>query len=111
MKKRQGLESEFQHNLVNELKQRFRDCMVIRLDPRRKQGIPDLLILWEDCWAALELKRSKGAKKRPNQDYYVEKMNKMSFSAFVFPENKEAVLDDLQHTFESKRSARVPRSK
>ena len=108
MKSKQRLESKFQRDLVNELKKRFADCMVIRLDPRRKQGIPDLLILWNDCWAALELKRSKGARKRPNQDYYVERMNEMSYASFIFPENKEVVLDDLQRSFESKRASRIP---
>ena len=105
---RKILESEFQRNLVKELKERFKDCMIIRMDPRRKQGIPDILVLWQDCWAALELKRSKGARKRPNQDYYVERMNEMSYASFIYPENKEVVLNDIQRAFESKRTARIP---
>ena len=105
---RKILESEFQRNLIKELKERFKDCMIIRMDPRRKQGIPDILLLWQDCWAALELKRSKGARKRPNQDYYVERMNEMSYASFIYPENKEVVLNDIQRAFESKRTARIP---
>ena len=64
------------------------------------QGLPDLLILYGEKWASLECKRSATAKKRPNQDYYVEKMNDMSFSRFVCPENKEEVLNELQQAFQ-----------
>ena len=31
----------------------------------------------------------------------VNKMNEMSFSRFVYPENKEAVLDELQQSFKA----------
>ena len=67
------------------------------------QGIPDLIVLFEDKWAALEVKKSRTASHRPNQEYYVEKMDDMSFASFIYPENKEAVLDELQQTFFSRR--------
>lgn len=95
------LESKFQHDLIKELKERFPGCIVTKLDPAHIQGIPDLLILYKDKWATLECKRSESSNKRPNQKYYVEKMNDMSFSAFIFPENKEEVLDELERSFES----------
>lgn len=94
------LERDFQAQLIKELKQRFDGCMVMKLDPDYIQGIPDLLILFKNKWATLECKKSAKASKRPNQEYYVDLMNEMSFSAFIFPENKEEVLDELQHTFE-----------
>ena len=72
--------------------------MVFKMD--QIQGLPDLLILYGEKWASLECKRSATAKKRPNQDYYVEKMNDMSFSRFVYPENKEEVLNELQQAFQ-----------
>ena len=100
------LESTFQSNLIKELKELFEGCIVTKLDSGHIQGIPDLLILWKDKWATLECKRSASAKKRPNQDYYVGLMDKMSFSRFICPENKEAVLNDLQRAFKSKRTAR-----
>lgn len=94
-------ESEFQSKLIKELKERFEGCMVLKNDPEYKQGVPDLLVLYGGKWAALECKRSQNASKRPNQEYYVDRMNQMSFSRFIFPENKEEVLNELQRSFES----------
>jgi hypothetical protein len=96
-------ESEFQRGLIKDLKEMFKGCFVFKLDCQRYQGIPDLLILFNDKWASLECKRACKSSKRPKQDYYVELMNKMSFSRFINPENKEEVLHDLQQTFGIKR--------
>lgn len=93
------LESKFQSQLIKELKDIFPGCMVFKMDPRIYQGIPDILILYKDKWASLECKRDISASKRPNQPYYVDKMNEMSFSSFIFPENKEEVLNDLRRAF------------
>ncbi|MEY8573712.1 hypothetical protein AALD01_04775 [Oscillospiraceae bacterium 21-37] len=93
------LESGFQDRLIKTLEALFPGCMVFKMD--QIQGIPDLLVLYRDKWASLECKRSAKAKRQPNQEYYVGKMNEMSFSRFVSPENKEEVLDELQQIFES----------
>lgn len=93
------LESGFQDRLIKTLEALFPGCMVFKMD--QIQGIPDLLVLYKDKWASLECKRSAKAKRQPNQEYYVGKMNEMSFSRFVSPENKEEVLDELQQIFES----------
>lgn len=93
------LESGFQDKLRNELKELFPGCMIFKMD--QVQGIPDLLILYKDKWASLENKKSANAKRQPNQEYYVDKMNEMSFSRFIYPENKEEVLNELQQTFNS----------
>lgn len=95
------LERNFQSSLIKELKKLFVGCMVIKLDSSYIQGIPDLLVLYKDKWATLECKKSKNASRRPNQDYYVGLMNKMSFSRFICPENKEEVLHELQSAFRS----------
>ena len=79
----------------------FPGCIVTKLDSSDIQGIPDLLILYKNKWATLENKRSKNATKRPNQEYYVEKLDSMSFSRFIFPENKEEVLRELQSAFQA----------
>lgn len=93
------LERDFQANLIKELKDRFDGCIVTKLDSGNVQGIPDILVLYKDKWATLECKKSAGAKKQPNQQYYVQRMNTMSFSRFIYPENKEEVLNDLQQAF------------
>ena len=103
------LENKFKQNLVRELKEKFPDCMVLHLDPNEIQGVPDILILNGSKWAALEGKKSKDAQHRPNQDYYVAKMNEMSYAAFVYPENKEEIINDLERTFAPEGSARLPR--
>lgn len=92
------LESGFQDRLIKTLKERFPGCMVFKMD--RPQGIPDLLILYGKKWASLECKREENAKRQPNQPYYVEKMNEMSFSRFICPENRKEILDELQQAFE-----------
>lgn len=99
-------ENKFQADLKKELKKKFPGCIVTKLDSSDIQGIPDLLILHKDKWATLECKKDKKtyeceAGKRPNQPYYVNKMNEMSFSRFIYPENKEEVLDELCKAFKS----------
>lgn len=97
------LESKFQHDLIKEMKQIFPGCIIMKNDSSYIQGIPDLLVLYSDKWATLECKKNLKANHQPNQDYYVEKMNKMSFSRFICPENKEDVLNDLARLFQIKR--------
>lgn len=92
-------ESSFQHRLIRELQERFPGCMVLKNDANYIQGIPDLLVLYRDRWAALECKRGRNENRQPNQEYYVDKLNQMSFSRFVFPENREEVLNELEQAF------------
>lgn len=89
-------ENDFQSKLKKELKEMFPGCIVTKLDSGDIQGIPDLLILYKNKWATLENKRSENANHQPNQDYYVNKMNEMSFSRFIYPENKDKVLNELK---------------
>lgn len=99
-------ESKFQSDLIKEIKERFPESVVLKNDSSYCQGIPDLIVLYKDKWATLECKKDKTSKHRPNQDYYVDKMNNMSFSAFIFPENREETLDALERTFKSRRKTR-----
>ena len=94
------LERNFQASLIKELKETFPECMVLKNDATYIQGIPDLMVLYKDKWASLECKKSNKESKRPNQKYYVQTMDDMSFSRFIFPENKEEVLNDLREYFQ-----------
>jgi len=97
------IESNFQRKLKKELKARYPGSYVLKTDPSEVQGIPDLLVLYKNKWASLEVKKDKHAKHRPNQDHHVERMNSMSYSAFIYPENKEEILNELDRTFEVER--------
>lgn len=90
------LESKFQRNLINELTDMFPGSVVLKNDAQYKPGFPDLIILYEDRWACLECKASSNAAERPNQAFYVDFLNEMSYAAFIHPENKERVLDEVQ---------------
>lgn len=105
------VESKFQSELIREIKTRFPGSIVLKNDPNYIQGMPDLTILYYGIWATLEVKRDAKASVQPNQMYYVETMNKMAFSRFIYPENKEEVLDELQHTFRFKGQAFFSKSK
>lgn len=94
------LEREFQAKLIKELKMMFPGCMVLKNDSSYIQGIPDLLVLWGDKWASLEVKKLATASKRPNQTHYVEAMNQMSFARFISPETKDKVLYELRQFFD-----------
>lgn len=93
-------ENDYQKGLKKKLKSMFPGCLVTKLDSSDIQGIPDLLVLYENKWAVLEVKKDDTASHRPNQDYYVAKLNEMSFSRFIYPENEEEVLDELYKTFQ-----------
>ena len=97
-------ESNFQATLVKDLKKRFPGCIVMKNDSGHNQGIPDISVLYGDRYALLECKRSETAPHRPNQDYYVDSVNRMGgIARFIFPENKEAILDELESAFRPSR--------
>lgn len=96
----EALESKFQSKLIKEIKERFEGSIVMKLDSGYKQGVPDLLILFKNKWATLECKKNAHASHQPNQDWYVERMNAMSFSRFIFPENKDAIIEELTAFFD-----------
>lgn len=106
------LESDFQGKiLIPELRELFPGCIILKNDPNYLQGIPDLTIFWEGMYALLEVKAGPKSKTQPNQEWYIDLFNEWSFGAFIFPENKEAVLNELQLAFGTKRVARVPKRK
>lgn len=94
-------ESQFQSKLIKKLKKMFPGCVVLKNDPEYIQGFPDLTVFYKDRWAVLECKCSENSSHQPNQDFYISTLNEMSFGRFIFPENEEEVLNDLQSTFGS----------
>lgn len=100
-------ENVYQGKLIRKLKRMFPGCEVLKNDSGYVQGILDLTLYWGPYWAMLEVKASADAKKQPNQDYYVQRMNEMSFAAVIYPENEEEVLTALQAAFSSRGAACV----
>jgi hypothetical protein len=105
------LESEFQAGLKKEVGLILPGSYMFKLDSSEWQGIPDQLILWEDRWAILELKRSANSPFQPNQEWYIDQFNKMSYSSVCYPENKEAVLHEIQQAFGTGRTSRNAKRK
>ena len=95
------VEAEYQRKLITKIENRFPGAIVNKNDPVsiHRQGYPDLLILYKNKWAALETKRVTGASKRPNQGYYVNLLNSMSYASFIYPENEEQVFNELDEVF------------
>ncbi len=100
-------ENQYQAGLIKRLKQRFPGCVVLKNDSAYLQGIPDLTLLWRHTWAALEVKRSEDEPYQPNQQYYLQLLGGMSFSATIYPENEEAVLNELEQEFETRCGSRL----
>lgn len=101
------LENAYQARLIKKLKRMFPGCFVLKNDTDYYQGIPDLLVLYQTKWAMLEVKKSRSSSNQPNQEYYIDLFGEMSFSAFIYPENEEEILDALQRAFSVRRKARV----
>ena len=104
------LERVFQSRLIRKIKKDLPGCIVLKNDPNYMQGFPDLLILDGDRWAALEVKRDAKAKHQPNQEFYVRKLNEMSFARFIYPENERTVRNELYQSLRAGRNARVSQS-
>ena len=104
-------ESKFQNGLIKNIKKNFPDSIVLKTNPNYIQGIPDLIILYRDKWVALECKKSEKAHHQPNQEYYISKMNSMSYASFVYPENERRVLDEMESALRDSRRPRISKSK
>ena len=85
----------------------FPGAIVLKTNANQIQGIPDQIILHRNRWAAFEAKRDENSSCQPNQHYYIDMFNKMSYAAFVYPQNKEDFLYDLQQTFRFSGRARI----
>jgi hypothetical protein len=102
------LESKYQAEVIKKLRKLFPGCIILKNDSSYMQGVPDLTILYGRFWAMLEVKTSENAPHQPNQDWYVTELGKMSFTAFIFPENEREVLRELQQALQPRRASRLP---
>jgi hypothetical protein len=100
-------EAEYQAKLIRKIRDTIPGSIVIKNDSSLMPGIPDLLVLYEDRWAMLEVKMSNDSSYQPNQDYYIDLFSQMSYASFIFPEIEEEVLYDLQFSFGLVREARL----
>lgn len=102
------LERDFQAKLIKTIEHLLPGCLILKNDSGYRQGIPDLLVLYKKRWGMLEVKKSESEPFQPNQEYYIELTNGMSFAAVVYPSNEEEVLRALQHALSpSRRNARI----
>lgn len=104
-------ERDYQPVFIKKVRALFPGCVILKNNPNYMQGVPDLIVLWNDRWAMFEVKRSRpltSADFEPNQEWYIEELDKMSFCACVYPENEQEVLSALQRAFTARRKARVP---
>lgn len=102
-------ERKYQPKVIKRLRDTFPGCIILKNDSNYMQGVPDLIILYCDRWAMLEVKDSESSAFQPNQAFYVSELNHMSFAAFIYPENEDEVFRDLQLALQPRRSARVPK--
>lgn len=91
-------ESQFQARLIKKLNKMLPGIIILKNDPNYIQGIPDLILLYKDRWAALEVKRGAIASVRPNQAHYVRTLHAMSYAAFIYPENESEILSEVQQS-------------
>lgn len=102
------LERNYQPKVIKKITERLPDSEIFKGDTRYKQGSPDLIVLNGRCWATLEVKKNDSATRQPNQKYYINKLNDMSYAAFIHPDNEEDTLDELQRTLQDQRCSFVP---
>ena len=105
------LERDFQAKLIEELSDLVPNGLVLKTDPNYIQGLPDILVLYQNGWGAFECKRSATARKQPNQAYYVDFLDSLSFARFIYPENKEEALHEFQEAYKLGRNPRFFRGK
>jgi hypothetical protein len=98
------LERDYQKKLKEKLYKRFPDAIIFKTDPfaMQMQGFPDLLILKNDKWAALEVKAAEKSSHQPNQEDYINRIKHMgNYAAFIFPENEKEILNELERALNS----------
>lgn len=100
-------ENRYQAEVISKLRVLLPGCFILKNDSGYMQGVPDLLVLYKDRWAMLEVKASEREPFQPNQEYYLEMLDEMSFATVICPENEEEILNALQSAFTARRQTRL----
>lgn len=92
-------ESNIQSDIIKRLK--GMGCVVIKYEQNATtlKGFPDIMFMKGPFWGALEVKTSKKAHKQPGQQDWIDKLNEMSYAKFIYPENKEEILNEIKEFF------------
>lgn len=96
------LEADYQSGLRDRITDLFPGCLILKNDEQLCPGIPDLVVFWGPHYAFLEVKPKKPTRAsdwRPNQPWYIEELDRMSFAACIYPENEGEILYALQQAF------------
>lgn len=89
------LERDFQADTIRLIKEMLPGVVVLKNDSGYMQGVPDFTIFYGCTWAWLEFKANANARVQPNQEYYIKLADKLSYGAFIFPENRDEVLSAI----------------
>lgn len=89
------LESTFQASTIKRIKDLLPGVRVLKNDSGYQQGIPDFSIFYGTAWAWLEFKRSANERAEPNQAFFIQWAYENSFGAFIYPENRDEVLNAM----------------
>lgn len=93
------LEKDFQKLFLDKVKLLKPGAIILKNDARYRQGIPDWIVLHITGTFVFEIKAHSKASKQPNQHYYIGQLQKMGyFARFVYPENMQEVLDEIQRS-------------
>lgn len=96
-------EGSFKSQFIKRLQREYPRAIITKNDANQLQGIPDILFLLETFWAVFEAKDNVDSPYRPNQEYYLDLMNNMSFARVVYPEIEEEVIRELQRAYRTSR--------
>lgn len=88
-------ERQFQAKLIRELRDLGFTVWKNQQNATTELGRPDLIVLKGVFWGCLEVKKDRLASHRPFQDAKVSTYDKMSFARFIYPENKDEIIEEL----------------
>lgn len=91
------LEKDFQKDFIHKIKTLLPNSIAIKNDANYLQGFPDWTVIDGPRVYVFEAKAFKKANRQPNQEYYINAINAAGgFARFVYPENMQEVLDEIQ---------------